>query len=256
MLEGFDLAVGPEWIALIGAAAFAGGFIRGFVGFGGAVLLILAVSAVIGPREAVAIAALSGLPPMLQLLPAAVREADRSFAVPYGLASFIGAPLGTWMLVSIDPDMMKIAIAVFVLAMVLVLQRSSGLRIGSNRLAFAGAGAVAGWIQGIAGVAGPPTVAIALARGGTVQQQRANVIGAITPLNFCALPPLWWYGLFTREVVLLALLLIPLYSLGTWLGQRYFSEQGQRFYRKAALAALSAIGLLTLAIGVRDYVTA
>lgn len=259
MLDGFGLSaitVGPEWIALIGVAAFAGGFIRGFVGFGGAVLLILAVSAVIGPREAVAIAALSGLPPMLQLLPAAVREADRSFAVPYGLAAFIGAPLGTWMLVSIDPDLMKIAIALFVLAMVLLLQRSAGIHIGTNRLAFATAGMVAGWIQGIAGVAGPPTVAIALSRGGTVQQQRANVIGAITPLNFCALGPLWWYGLFTREVVLLGLLLIPLYSLGTWLGQRHFSEQGQHYYRKAALAALSGIGLLTLAVGVRDYLMA
>ncbi len=241
--------------ALIGAAAFAGGFIRGFVGFGGAVLLILAMSAIIGPREAVAIAALAGLPPMLQLLPAAIRSGERSFAIPFGLASFIGAPLGTWMLVSIAPEVMKIAIAVFVLFTVAVLGRGGGISIGTNRWVLASAGVVAGWIQGIAGVGGPPTVAITLGRGGEAAQQRANVIAAVTALNFCTLVPLWWHGLFTREVVILSLLFVPLYSGGTWLGQRYFTEQGQRYYRKAALAALAVISVLTLVKGSADYLT-
>ena len=100
-LDALTSVISLSDFAVIGVAAFAGGFIRGFVGFGGAVMLILAVSAVIGPREAVAIAALSGLPPMLQLLPAAIRGAERPFVVPFGLASCLGAPLGTWMLVSI-----------------------------------------------------------------------------------------------------------------------------------------------------------
>jgi uncharacterized membrane protein YfcA len=216
-------------------------------------MLILAVSAFIGPREAVAIAALSGLPPMLQLLPAAIRSAERPFVVPFGLATFIGAPLGTWMLVSIEPELMKIAIALFVLAMVGLLARGIRLSFGDGPLGYAGAGAITGWIQGIAGVGGPPSVALALARGGEPAQQRANVIGAVTALNFCTLVPLWWHGLFTREVIVMGLLFIPLYSAGTWLGQRYFSEQGQRHYRKAALLALAGIGVLTLAKALWDY---
>jgi len=253
MFEGLTLPIGPEWLALIGAAAFAGGFIRGFVGFGGAVMLILAVSAVIGPREAVAIAALSGLPPMLQLLPTAVRHAERGFAVPFGLASFIGAPLGTLTLISLAPEVMKIAIAVFVLAMVLLLQSGRHVDLGHSRPRFVAAGMAAGWIQGVSGVAGPPTVALVLGRGGETAQQRANVIGAVTALNFCSLVPLWWYGLFTAEVIALGLLFVPLYSGGTWLGQRYFSEQGQRYYRRAALGALTGIGVLTLAKALWDY---
>jgi uncharacterized protein len=253
MLEGLHLPIGLEWLSVIGAAAFAGGFIRGFVGFGGAVMLILAVSAIIGPREAVAIAALSGLPPMLQLLPAAIRGAERPFVIPFGLATFIGAPIGTWMLMSIAPELMKIAIALFVLAMVALLARGSRLSFGASPMAYAGAGAVTGWVQGIAGVGGPPSVALALSRGGAAAQQRANVIGAVTALNFCTLIPLWWHGLFTREVVILGLLFVPLYSGGTWLGQRYFSEQGQRYYRRAALLALTTIGALTLAAAVRNY---
>ncbi|MCA8929259.1 MAG: sulfite exporter TauE/SafE family protein [Alphaproteobacteria bacterium] len=253
MLEGVSLPIGPEWIAVCGAAAFAGGFIRGFVGFGGAVMLILAVSAVIGPREAVAIAALSGLPPMLQLLPAAIRTAERGFAVPFGLASFLGAPLGTLTLVSVAPGVMKIGIAVFVLAMVLLLRSGRSIPLGDSRARIIAAGIGAGWIQGVAGVAGPPTVALVLGRGGEPAQQRANVIGAVTAMNFCSLGPLWWYGLFTREVIVLALLFVPLYSVGTWLGQRYFTEKGQRLYRQAALAALTGIGLLTLAKALADY---
>jgi len=240
-------------LAVATAATFVGGFIRGFVGFGGALVSILVISLLLGPKAAVAIATLAGLPAMFQLLPAAIRHSERRFVVPFGLASFISAPLGATVLVSLDPALMKMAIAGFVLLMVTMLWRGWSLPASSGMGRIVAAGAGAGFIQGTAGVGGPPAVIVALARPGTVEQQRANTIGAITGLNFCALVPFWFYGMFTAQVILFALVTTPAYSFGTWLGSRYFRTGGQRHFRNAALLFLAFTGTVTLAIAGRDY---
>ncbi len=249
-------ATAPWQFVVAGGAAFVGGFIRGFVGFGGALVTILVLSLIVGPKVAVAVAAISGLPAMLQLLPTAIRESERRFVVPFALATFAAAPLGTLVLVSVEPGLMKMAIAGFVLFMVTMLWRGWSLPASAGLAGTIGAGAASGFIQGSAGIGGPPAVALALARPGTAVQQRANTIGAVSGLNLCALVPLYLYGLFTPQVVLLSLLSIPAYSGGTWLGARHFSVGGQRYYRNAALALLAAIGTVTLLIAATGYLAA
>jgi uncharacterized protein len=252
-LDAFAVAVSEPTFGLIAAAAFIGGFLRGFIGFGGALVLVLVLAAVQGPTLAVPVTALAGLPVMFQLLPTAIRLSERAMVIPFGLASFLGAPLGAWVLVTLNPALMKIAVALFVIIMVVMLYRGWRISGGMTRVHLAIAGVLAGFIQGSSSVGGPPAVAVALSHPGTPQQQRANTIGAVTALNLCSLVPLWWHGLFTQQVVVLGLLLVPTYSAATWLGQRFFSERGQRYYTKSALIALAAIGLVTLAFAVSDY---
>ena len=59
--------------------------------------------------------------------------------------------------------------------------------------------------------------------------------------------------MFTTEVVIFSALVLPLYVSGTWLGQRFFSQQGQHIYRAAALWVLAITGGATLVIAVFDY---
>jgi uncharacterized membrane protein YfcA len=246
----------PGQIAVAVLAAFAGGCIRGFVGFGGALVTILVLSVLLGPQAAVAVAALSGLPAMLQLLPAAVRDAERRFVVPFALATFLAAPAGTLVLVSVEPGLMKMAIAGFVLVMVAMLWRGWALPASAGLAGTIAAGVASGFIQGSSGIGGPPAVAAALARPGSAVQQRANTIGAVSGLNLCALVPLYLFGVFTPAVLVFSLLSIPAYSGGTWLGARYFSIGGQRHYRNAALLLLALTGAVTFVIAASDHFAA
>ena len=241
-------------LAVVICAVLLAGFLRGFVGFGAALVIIMVLSVVLGPVAAVPISSLAGIPAMCQLMPNAIRFSERRFVVPFGLATFAAAPLGTWILVSVDPDLMKIAISVFVLSMVVMLYRGWRLPVRSGRIGLACAGAAAGLVQGAGGVGGPPAVAIALSRPGTSQQQRANVIGVVNALTLCSLVPLWYHGLFTRDVVLISIVLVPLYVVSTWVGARFFSHSGHRHYRLAALLALAAIGVVTMVLSIRDFV--
>lgn len=253
LLDSITSTIPAVQLAIVIAAVFLAGFVRGFVGFGAAMIVIMALSAVLGPLVAVPVASLAGIVTTLQLLPDAVRLSDRSFAVPFGLASFVGAPLGTLVLVSLDPALMKMGISIFVLFMVLAMWRGWQFGNGTSRGSVLSTGFAAGVIQGSAGVGGPPAVAVALARGGTAQQQRANVIGGVTSLAFCNMIPMWYHGLFTREVIIVSAVIVVPYIVSTWLGARFFSQQGQHLFRAAALWVLAVLGTVTLVLAIQDY---
>lgn len=240
-------------LLLIATSACVAGFIRGFLGFGGALVIILTLNIVLGPLAAIPIACLSGLPSTAQLLPDALRLSERAFVVPFGLSSFLAAPLGTWILVSVDPALMKIAISILVLALVGMLHIGWRFKSQAGAPALLVAGTLTGIVQGSAGVGGPPAVAIALSRPGTSEQQRANVIGAVTVLALCALLPMWYAGLFSRAVIVQSVAIVPLYVLTTWIGARYFSASGKGHYRGAALLTLAASATVTFTIALLDY---
>ncbi len=248
-------AYGNTQLILVAVVVLMAGFLRGFVGFGSSLVIVMVLSMVLGPHAAVPIASLSGLPVMLQLLPTAIRHAERPFVIPFGLATFVAAPLGTWILISLDPAIMKMAISTFVLAMAVMLYRGWRLTRRPSRAMLLGAGIGAGLVQGSAGVGGPPAVVIALSRPGAPQQQRANVIGAVSALSLCSVPSLWYYGLYTREVIVISLVLFPFYAGTTWLGARFFSGRGHGHFRNAALLTLAVASLVTLSLAIRDYVT-
>ena len=256
MLESLQTLLDPvSYVSLIvvTVSILLAGFIRGFVGFGAALILVMVLSAVFGPVVAVPAANISGLPAALQLLPAAVRDSERGFGIPFGLASFAVAPFGVMVLLTLDPAIMRMAISVFVLIMFLVLLQGWQLTRRPGLTMLTGTGAAAGLIQGAASVSGPLAVILALSQPGSAVQQRANVIGTVTSLNLCALIPFWYQGLFTSESLLLALMIAPPYALATWVGARFFGGKGQRHFRTAALLALAGIGVVTLYMAVRDY---
>lgn len=252
LLQGLIDQTGYPALAIIAVGAIAGGFLRGFVGFGGAMIVVLTVSLTNGPQTAVAVSCLSGLPVMLQLLPTAIRKSERAFVLPFGLATFLAAPAGALVLAALNPAIMKLAIAAMVLGMTYLLFCGWRTERAGNPIYLASAGAAAGFIQGMAGVGGPPAVAVALSRPGAADQQRANVIGSITGLNLCTIIPLYLYGLFTPTVILLSVMIFPIYSCAAWLGARFFGGKGAAHYRNAALAALAATSLITLIFSAKD----
>jgi uncharacterized membrane protein YfcA len=240
-IAGYSVSLGAA--ALVIGAAFVGGFMRGFVGFGGALVLVPALSLALGPKAAVAVAGLVGLPSAIQLMPEAVRYGDRALVLPAALTIAIGAPLGLLILISAHPQLMTAFIGLVVVLMALATHFGISPRLAKPAWVPLLAGGIAGILQGAAGIGGPPVVAVAMARGGAPRQQRANVLGLMAAIALIGAFSQWWFGLFTRDAVVAALVLAPLYLGASWAGSRFFSAGGQRHFRSAALALLIAIGL-------------
>ena len=240
-------------LAVVVMVVMFAGLLRGFVGFGAALISVPMFSLLLGPHAAIPVNIVMGLPAVFQLLPEAIRRAERPVVLPICLATLVATPIGTWALVVADPALMTVAISALVLLMVAILASGWRLRgrIGMGKLI--AAGVAGGLVQGVAGVGGPPVVAVALSRPGEAAQQRANVLALMTAVSLSSILPLLYYGLFTRQTVVIGLVLIPIYSAATGLGACYFALGGQRHYRRVALATLAAIGIATLIASLRSY---
>jgi len=239
--------------ALIAAIICVAGFMRGFVGFGAALITVPALSVLIGPLVAVPVSTIIGLPALIQLLPEAVRHAERPVVLPIGISVLLATPLGALVLVKVDPGLMKIIISLLVIIMVAMLMRGWSLAHAPGRGVLIGAGVAGGLVQGAAGIGGPPVVAVALSRHGEPRQQRANVLGAMTAVSISSFVPFWYHGLLSAPVLLLGCSLIPFNFVSTWLGSRYFLRAGERHYRSSALLVLAVVGISTLLLALRDY---
>ena len=238
---------------LIACIISVAGFMRGFVGFGAALITVPTLSLLIGPLVAVPVSVIIGLPASIQLLPEALRHAERPVVLPIAMSVLLATPLGALLLVSVAPGLMKIIISLLVVVMVAMLARGWSLGHAVGRRVLIGAGLAGGLVQGSAGIGGPPVVAVALSRPGEPRQQRANVLGVMTAVSISSFLPFWYHGLLSTPVLVLGASLIPFNFVSTWLGSRYFSYQGERHYRYSALLVLAAVGISTLLLAVRDY---
>lgn len=254
-MEGLGVPVDGR-LAVVIAAVFLGGFLRGFVGFGAALVIVPVLSLAYGPLVAIPALTVIGIPTLLQLLPDAIRHSERAIVAPVAFAILVSAPVGTWLLVTISPAIMKMVISGLVIGLVAMLARGWKLKGEVSMPVLVSAGVASGLVQGVAGVGGPPVVAVALSRPGPPARQRGNVLALMTAVTLANLMPLALFGLFTREAVVMGLVLLPVYGGAILVGSRYFSARGERHFRQAAIGMLLVIGVATFALALRDYLIA
>ncbi|MEK9673429.1 MAG: sulfite exporter TauE/SafE family protein [Rhodospirillaceae bacterium] len=239
----------PLWPYLAGAAAITlvGGFLRGFVGFGGALAIIPVLALIFTPTIGVATHLIMEIPGMLQLMPIAYRQCSRQTVVPALLAVLVGTPFGVYVLTTLDPKPMRIAISIFVLAMVVMLARNWRPKGTMGTKAMAKVGFIGGVVQGGAGIGGPPIVAVLMSRGDDNDTTRGNILAMMGSLVIIAIPLQWYFGVLTVQSVFLGACAAPFYMAATYLGARFYSLGGQRIYRQVAIWLLGTVAVASLA---------
>lgn len=231
--------------AAIVATAIAG-LMRGYSGFGTAVLLAPTYSLFWGPRVGVPVMLLMELLVSMQLVPKVLGEANRKVILPIGAAACLATPLGAFVLITADQDALRRFIGGFVLVFGLLLM--SGWRYHGSRPLPVNllVGTVAGLLKGATGMSGPPVILYLLAGPEAVKQHRANLIlffGSIAVIS--VIPPALG-GLIGWPVLAKMLVLLPVLMLCVPIGARLFLVLPERWYRRAALGLLVSTGLIAL----------
>jgi uncharacterized membrane protein YfcA len=232
----------PRYWIVLGAAALAG-LVRGFSGFGGAMVFVPVASLLYEPRLAVVWLFVADDIAGLILLPAAVRQCAWREVLPLAAGAVVAVPAGAALLVLVDAGAMRWAISGMILLAVAVM--ASGWRY-HGRLglpATLGTGALAGLFGGAASMPGPPVVLLWLGGQSGAGTVRANLV---TFFGFTALASglsYWAGGLLTAESLLGSLPVVPVYLLLLRVGTRLFVRASDRHFRLFALAlcALSAL---------------
>ncbi|MGB7301326.1 MAG: sulfite exporter TauE/SafE family protein [Burkholderiaceae bacterium] len=251
MIELFGTQIALDYkLAFLMVSVLLGGIVRGFTGFGSALIIMPALTILFGPRQAIAIEALIEIPVALALLPSAVRHADRRVVTPMCLVLVLAIPFGALALIHIAPNLMKIGISLAVLVMAALLAFQNEFKSLIGRRGTIAAGFVSGLIQGATGVGGPPGVIALLARADNPQVSRGNVIAFMNCMVTLTALSVWAYGFVSREVIVLSMMACPVLLLSVMAGSFAFKRWGDKMLRTVALifVALSALATLISAL--------
>ena len=234
-----------ELLIALGVAA-AAGLMRGFAGVGSGMLMAPVFAILFGPVQTVAIIILMEVVVTAQLLPGVRREINWKLVAPMGIAAAILMPAGSWLLVSLDPELLVRGIAIVVIVSSLVLM--VGWRYeGEKKLwASVGVGAVSGVLIASTSLGNPPVMVYLLSGRDPAATNRANFTGyfAVTLVVLIAMMAL--AGLIDRNALVTAAMLLPVFMLGAWVGSRLFRKSSEALYRRVALGLLFCVGLYGL----------
>jgi uncharacterized protein len=224
------------------------GLVRGFSGFGSALVYVPLMSALYGPR----IAAPSIL--VIDVLAGAAfvfsvwRHAAWREIFPLAAAALLAAQFGSLILIYADPIWLRWAITVVVLTVVAVL--ASGWRYHGRPvlLVTLGVGALSGLLGSAMQIAGPPVIVYWLGSASDTFLARANFIAYFAMLAVGMGVTYWIKGLLTPETTALALLIGPLQILAQYAGTRLFHFASARTYRLVAYGIITLSALIGMPI--------
>lgn len=227
-------------------AAFLSGIVRGFSGFGTAMIFLPFAAQVVPPVWAIlALIGMDIFGPMPVLRRAARDASPRDLALLLGFSALF-VPAGVWLLTVISPATYRYVVCI--LALVLVACLLVGLRYrGRPTRALVGAtGAVAGVSGGVAGIPGPPVILFYMASSLPVAQVRANTMLFLFGFDFILIAILWLSGQGAWPPFVAGIMLAMPNALGNLAGQAIFDPARARVYRGVAYAIVTASALMGL----------
>lgn len=234
------LPLEPVYLVLL-PVSLAAGFVRGFSGFGGPLLMLPILTHYLTPADSIWISLWVDLLVNLRLLPEVRRQVCRSVLLPIVLGALATLPLGVKLMAGTDPELMKRAIggAIFIAALVLL----SGWRYPSQpgHATWLGVGLFSGLVFGATSLAVPLMLFLSADRQ-SAAQVRANFIVWVFIATVALLVLLVTQGALRAGNLTLITMLAPLYFVGTIAGAQWQGVAPERAVRLLVLLLAAAIG--------------
>lgn len=236
---------GLGWLTL---AVLAAGIVRGFSGFGSALIIMPVGSSVLSPFAAIAFLTVVELFGPLPNLPNALRFGKAIEVGKLLIGALIGLPIGLALLSSVSQVAFSWVVSICVLALLVIL--SKGWRYTGNvkSSGVAGIGALGGFMAGIAGLPGPPVILFYMASVNAIATIRANFLLYLLGIDVIMIASFLFLGELDWNAVLMAVILIVPYMCANTLGARWFRPDAERIYRLVAYAIIGASAILGLPI--------
>ena len=219
---------------------------RGFVGVGSGMLMAPIFAILFGPRDTVTMIIIMEFVVTIQMLPTVYARIEWRIIAPMAAAAALLMPAGSWLLVTMDADLMARGIALVVLIFVVLLMFDWRFQGEKRLVSILGIGAVSGVMIAATSLGNPPVILYLLSSQDNSATNRANFTGyfAIT------LGVLMIMMLATRLIiwpaVFRAALLLPVFMLSAWVGSRYFKNSSEKLYRQVALGLLFIVSTFSI----------
>jgi uncharacterized membrane protein YfcA len=240
------LGLGPWTLAYALLVVLAGGFLKGYSGFGASMLWATALSMVLPPAEIVPMVLLFEVASSLQLLPGVRREVEWRSVGLLLVGAVIGTPIGAWALAALPPDPIRVVIALVALGGSIAIASGFAWKGRPGLAAILVVGIVFGLINGSTTVGGPPVVLFYFATPVGAAASRASIIAFFLMTDAYAAAWSAVNGLLSWQVLARTALFLPVMLVGVWLGARHFIQTSPESFKRFALILLMALGVALL----------
>lgn len=236
----------PDNYFLIALVVIFSGFLRGFIGFGSGLLMIPILSYFYSPVFAMVFNIVIEIPATIYLTFVGIKKSNLKEITPMMFTMMLTIPFGTIFLVSVDEQIIRTLMSLLLIFFVILI--ATGWRIKSTitKYVLVLGGAISGLMQGATGMGGPPYVTVLLSKNDSDDVARANILVITSGLVISAIISLYYFGLFTKDILLTGALSAPIYVFATYIGTKFFNYSGNKYFRNSSLIALGVVGLATL----------
>lgn len=235
----------PRFLATL-AITVLSGVVRGFSGFGSALIFIPLVSAVYEPRIAAASFVLIDFFCTIPLAVRAYPVCNKREVFPLTVATAITIPLGVMILQYVEPVWLRWSIAVLILGLLAVLVSGWRYRRRASLPLTISVGLASGISGGATTLTGPLAIIYWLGSASSATVVRANLMvfflltdGLISIVYLAR-------GLLSPEVIAIALLIALPFFAALTLGARLFRGASELTYRRIAYAIVALAALVSL----------
>ncbi|MBM3532413.1 MAG: sulfite exporter TauE/SafE family protein [Alphaproteobacteria bacterium] len=218
--------------------------VRGYSGFGMGLMIIPLLSLALPPADAVIVVLIFGVTVALKQLPGLWRHIDWRGLKLLMPVAILTTPIGTWLLGLASPAVLRLGLSVSVIAVAILFLIGFRLTGTPGKGTIVATGALAGVMNGVAGLSGPPLVFLYLTRADSLSVGRATLIAFFFVTDAAALVFAWMGDIVRRETAAMALLLIPFLLAGVVIGERAFSGTSPERFRQVVLWLLVLTGVV------------
>lgn len=234
-------------LALFLAATYFGGLTSGLSGFAMGLVVSGVWLHLVSPQQNALLIVLCGLVTQGSGIWRVRHAISWHAGAPYIIGGAIGIPAGIALLTSVNPDTLRLAIGVLLLAYSLYsLIRPSFKPSKASVPANFGVGIINGLISGLTGLGGVAVTVWCQLRGGQKDELRAIfqpvlfAMFVMTTISFAIA------GAFTIEIIKLYALALPVLVAGIWSGFALYGKLDDAAFRKVILMLLLASGVVLI----------
>ena len=240
----------PVDLLLAALIVFGAMVVRGFAGFGGALLMVPLLGLVWDIRLALVLVGLIQLVTGTMLVVMSRKSVDRPTLLPVLIWSVVGLAAGSLLLARLPVDWIArilgvatIVIGAITLARKVVVAQDPGR---SKGLLTSGVGLTGGVMHGLIGTSGPIIVPYLQRVLPSPAGMRSTLLAYFLVLDLLRIGGYLQLGLVSMEALERSLLLIPLAVLGSIIGSRIQVNVSDEVFRIAVSSLLIVSGVLLL----------
>jgi uncharacterized membrane protein YfcA len=175
----------------------------------------------------------------------------KKLAISLALPSLITIPIGVACLKYINPGYIKVFLGIFISISAILLAFGLRVTIKREKLWTLTVGLLAGFLNGLATVGGPPLILYFSNLSLEKNVFRGMTIVIFFLLNIVSAITMTINGLMSMEILKYALIGIPLLFIGVYFGTKLSRKVDEKLFKHMTLVLLILIGISTIVSGIK-----